>query len=907
MTGRLRHRPPLPEAQVVEIVTPRTTAATGTPVENLLAAARIPGARCSLEIAASGGICRFLVRTGNMSMQQQLCAQLSAAYPQADLRRVVPADDPAVCRAGEQVAGCLLAVQGPPYLPLRVWYDNTLDGERQAQSDPLLGVLAALRVLPPGWRGLVQLVLQPAPANWGAPYLRYAAEPRQPSQSPTHATTATSMAEVWLLAGLMVVVLIALQAYRWYRSGDLLHLGLLVAGTLLALVVLARVLVARLRDGTPVPDRQQVQEKLRRAAYATQIRLAVIAPAAESPAAVQSQLLQVAAAFTPYGELTGCVLVPHPLRLGRQRLNTPEPLKCGRRFVPGGGTTRSSILTTRELAALWHLPHQAADVPLLERTGARRLLPLPWTVATGCRIGQAEHNGIVVPVCLPDGLLRRHLLLVARTGRGKSSVLLCIVRYLLQICDPDKQPALVLVDPHRDLALAALGLVPAGREDAVVYLDAAATDRPFGLNLLDTGLGWSREGAVENTIAILKAQFAEFWGPRMEHALRHALLTLYSANESLCAADPSGGRSRQYTLLDIPALLTVRGFRQSVLATLSDRTLVAWWAEYYEALPPSFRAEVIDPVQTKITRFAASRASRAILGQPRSTIDLDAVVQQRGILIVNTAKGIIGQDTAALIGGTLLNLVALATAAQAKLPRERRVPVTLLVDEFHTLPSVDYEGILSEFKKYGGNLILATQSLARLDDTAGRMQGHALRATLFANVDGLLAFNVSAEDAAYLVPELGGEVEVTDLVRLGEHECYARLLVDGRTLPPCWVQLDPPPAVSTAECEQRAAAASARSGRARAAVDADLQAARARIDAACGSATWTSGSGRAWDATALPVEAQPVAGSGKMPRNYKRNGERRQRQAGTPGADGTGAAPDSQEPNTTGTPRGTDG
>ena len=62
------------------------------------------------------------------------------------------------------------------------------------------------------------------------------------------------------------------------------------------------------------------------------------------------------------------------------------------------------------------------------------------------------------------------------------------------------------------------------------------------------------------------------------------------------------------------------------------------------------------------------------------------------------------------------------------------------------MPGADYEGILSELSKYGASLILATQSLARLE-ALDRDQGRSLRATVFANLDGLFAFHTSAEDA----------------------------------------------------------------------------------------------------------------------------------------------------------------
>src|SRR5260370_42029307 len=85
---------------------------------------------------------------------------------------------------------------------------------------------------------------------------------------------------------------------------------------------------------------------------------------------------------------------------------------------------RRPILPRRELAGVWHLPHAAADVALLERTTARRWLPMPTSVEHGCRIGVSVHQGRQVPVALPADVLGRHLLLVANTRRGKSTLTL---------------------------------------------------------------------------------------------------------------------------------------------------------------------------------------------------------------------------------------------------------------------------------------------------------------------------------------------------------------------------------------------------------------------------------------------------------------------------------------------------
>src|SRR4051794_10426369 len=110
--------------------------------------------------------------------------------------------------------------------------------------------------------------------------------------------------------------------------------------------------------------------------------------------------------------------------------------------------------------------------------------------------------------------------------------------------------------------------------------------------------------------------------------------------------------------------------------------------------------EVANPVESKIHRYAGSAAARCIVGQPCSTIEPLSWLWRGSLIIVNTAKGTIGEDASALLGATLLNLVALAIAEQASLPPHERRPVTLIVDEFHSMPGADYEGILTELAKY---------------------------------------------------------------------------------------------------------------------------------------------------------------------------------------------------------------
>src|SRR5438132_7306908 len=136
--GSLVHR--LGEPNVAEVITPRTNVAALTSAENLFAALAL-SEPLSLEIAADHRSRRFLVRTATTAMHRHVASQLAAAYPQADLRAIDSAVDPARLFEGEQVAACTLRLRAAPYLPIRTFQDVEVDAARSAQVDPLLGIL----------------------------------------------------------------------------------------------------------------------------------------------------------------------------------------------------------------------------------------------------------------------------------------------------------------------------------------------------------------------------------------------------------------------------------------------------------------------------------------------------------------------------------------------------------------------------------------------------------------------------------------------------------------------------------------------------------------------------------------------------------------------------------------------
>ncbi|NJM42709.1 MAG: DUF87 domain-containing protein, partial [Anaerolineae bacterium] len=247
----------------------------------------------------------------------------------------------------------------------------------------------------------------------------------------------------------------------------------------------------------------------------------------------------------------------------------------------------------------------------------------------------------------------------------------------------------------------------------------------------------------------------------------------------------------QYTLLDVNPMLANSQMRLTALGGLNDeehRHIKDWWKDSFDNylnLNPKLLLDMVTPVRTKMNRFRASDIARRIFGQPESTIDLPKLVQQGGLLIVDLASGVIGQETAALIGSAILNWIAsiifaqqetaTASAATTTLTGKPR-RIVLIVDEFQSIPGADYAFMLSELGKYGVQLCLGTQSLELLD----QLNSKTRRAWLN-NTSSLFVFRSGGDDARELARELSiaDEDQLTispsDIVGLPEYSCFARV------------------------------------------------------------------------------------------------------------------------------------
>jgi hypothetical protein len=362
---------------------------------------------------------------------------------------------------------------------------------------------------------------------------------------------------------------------------------------------------------------------------------------------------------------------------------------------------------------------------------------------------------------------RRHLYIIGQTGTGKSTLLLNLLRQ-----DLAGGEGLALLDPHGDLARAALAHVPRHRTNDLVYVDPADMERPIGFNPLASVPDELKPVVADGVVSAFRHVWPDSRGPRLDYILTNAVRALL---------DVPGA-----TLLMLPRLLIDDSFRVPLIDRhVTDPVVRAFWINEYSGYNVSFRTEAVAPIQNKIGKVLMVPSLRNMLAQPSSTITLRRLMDERAIVICTLAKGALGESTAHLLGALLTTAMAQAALSRADTPTDERQTFHLYADEFQSFATESFALILSEARKYGLTLAIGHQYLDQLPDT--------LRAAVFGNVGSIVACRTGAADASIMAEQigLGGPDALLDLRNFS---AWARLLRRGVPTSPIRLDLaDAPP------------------------------------------------------------------------------------------------------------------
>lgn len=422
----------------------------------------------------------------------------------------------------------------------------------------------------------------------------------------------------------------------------------------------------------------------------------------------------------------------------------------------------SSALAADELAAVIGVPVGGPQLPGLRYAGSRTLPPAPEVPRRGRFLGDAIATG--QPVAIGEAQSKTGLLITSPTGAGKSTI-------LEHLCAADFAAgrSVIVIESKGDLVHRLADLVPRERLDVLVF--DPADPRPAGFNLLAGGVE-AADLIVDHVVGQFASLYAGYLGPRSEMLLRAALLTLSQA-------------PGPWTICEVMPTLSDPSLRRRLMQSVEDDQLASIWA-WFEGQSEAARSEMVGPLANKLAAFTLRRKLRAVVGQAESALDFDAALAEPRIILVSLAKGLIGEDAAALLGSCILAELWAAVQRRAARPTRERRFVSVVLDEaqdFLRLP-VALGDAVAQSRGMGVGWTASFQNLGQLSTD--------LRSAVLANLRSKLVMQTTADDAHAFAREFAPHLDAADLQGLGAYEAYAAVSTGAAVAPPALIRTRPP-------------------------------------------------------------------------------------------------------------------
>ncbi len=650
--------------------------------------------------------------------------QIYAQYPNAEIKNV---DDYAsaeqlegqVSRSDLHTASAILRLSKEDYFPILTFPDF--------EVDPLAGITGALAEVGPDEQVWVQLLIRPVGDVWQEAGHAYVEEVRS-GASGGGINPADIAGDIFKELGNIVV-----HMGRSFFHPDLEPYGTEDYGSG----------SVRLSSGQELML-ESIERKLSRLGFESAVRVVAVGPTAVD---ARSRLRAAVASFRQFSSTQLNSFEASEI----EEDNLAALLKYRHRTFPA----QSSILTTEELASVFHLPNVSVETPAISWSTYRKSEPplnLPVEDCTFFAKTTFREKDRKFGIKRADR--RRHFYAVGKTGCGKSTM---FENMALQ--DMEDGEGVAVLDPLGDTVEHLLERVPNHRADDVVIFDPSDYDRPVALNLLECPNPQQKNLMASGIVEAFKKHFSFSWGPRLEYLLNNSILTLLEVQNT--------------TLLGIVRLLTDINYQKYIVYQIEDPVLREFWMREYKNMRGNQRliTEAVAPIQNKVGRFLGSTTIRNILGQSKSTIDLWEIMNNGKILFVNLSKGKIGSDNANLLGSLLISRLNFMAMQRARLPESERRDFFLYVDEFQNFASGSFASILSEARKYRLCLHLTHQYIAQLPEE--------MQDAVFGNIGTTIAFGVGGADAEVLASEFAPVFEEEDLISLEKFNIYVKLLIDG--------------------------------------------------------------------------------------------------------------------------------
>ena len=168
-------------------------------------------------------------------------------------------------------------------------------------------------------------------------------------------------------------------------------------------------------------------------------------------------------------------------------------------------------------------------------------------------------------------------------------------------------------------------------------------------------------------------------------------------------------------------------------------------------------------IRTKLTYFLGDQILSNMLNG-KSTVNIEKCLDEGKIIIFNLPKGS-GKFTSSVFGRLMIAYIHSIILRRDNLPREKRKQLFFFIDEFQNYITSSLASNLAEARKYGLSLVLATQSLKMIENTA-------IRKAVMVNTGIKAISQTDYEDRSTFAKELGMKAE--DLESLRPMQFYVK-------------------------------------------------------------------------------------------------------------------------------------
>lgn len=467
----------------------------------------------------------------------------------------------------------------------------------------------------------------------------------------------------------------------------------------------------------------------------------------------------------------------------RNNLATLSQQPWGDSLAPAGLRRLRYLMNGHESACAFRFPEDTGDGLPGMQTHTERSRPIPLELtqkvdrldpAQTLLLGSNTHMGLTNDVRMPINDRLLHTYVVGQTGTGKSTLLKTML-----ISDMEAGRGCALIDPHGDLYEEMLGLIPPERIQDVILLDPSDMKFPFGMNLLQAETWEEQHFVVREMQAIMRRLLAEDYGKYGAEFAGPVFYQHMQMNMLLVMSDPE----HPGTLLDFYEVYQSSDYWKRWIPLKTEDTQLKVWVEStlahidytrrYEAGHSTWG----EYLSSKFMDFIFDPRLRLIFGQSESTFDLQEIMNDGKILLVNLAKGLLGEANSRFLGLILMAKIQAEAMKRAKIPPAKRRPFFLYVDEFQSLATENFTILLSEARKFKLGLVLANQFLSQITD-------QRIIQAVFGNVGSFLSFRLGREDAHLVEPQFLPYYDEMDLINMPNWQVAMRTTVDGATLRP---------------------------------------------------------------------------------------------------------------------------